>query len=262
MRSTADKLDNFLSGDDEIVTGANETRLIIGQRLIWNEGGEWDHKPSADIRLHLPKFAEKWRLRFTTYDTDDEEVGIKATRARTTQRDEELGLSVFFLSTFEKINMTFRPRIDGDGTSHVLRFRRPSDFWVLQFNPKFELFARAAEGTGQFLALNFNYNVSDNVVFTFLNEEQYTDLNNKMSTNHGFAFRQRISDNKTQFYSLIYQSDNQPHYRLMEYTLSTSFEHYLKNRSIVYRLNPNMVYQRVNKFHGNPSMTFELDFIF
>ena len=108
VQSVADDLDDFLSGNDEIVTGPNDTRLIIGQRLIWNEGGEWDYKPYADLKLHLPKFAEKWRLRFTTYDTDEEEVGLSTTRVNTQQREEDVGLAIFFLSRFENIQMTYQ----------------------------------------------------------------------------------------------------------------------------------------------------------
>ena len=262
LKDMADDIDNFLSGDDEIVTGPNETRLVLGQRLVWEEGGMWDYSIDADLRLHLPKFAEKWRLRFTTYDTDEEEVGLKKSQARTQERTEDAGLSIFFLSQFKTIQITFRPRLNGDGVSHVLRFKRPSDFWMFKFKPKLELFARPDEGTGQFLALNMGYHINHSWLFTLINEEQYTDIDNTMATNQGFAFRHIHDENTTQYYALIFESSNQPHYRLDKYTLSTTYEHYFKDRTMVYRLIPSIIWARVNEFEGNPVMTFEFDYIF
>lgn len=262
--SFAKDLDVFLAGDN-FSKEANKTRITIRQRLDWSERNDFSYSPALDARLHLPNLESKFQIRFTSYESDNEESGINRNRIQSEERQEAYGANLIFAKKLANFDVRFQPKlrfINGVKFSHSLEFRSEAKLKDISVSQRIELFGRYDQGTGQLYGLYFYYNFNDYWLLGFTNEEESVDQESLFSTNHSVFIAQQISEKMNLRYGNIYESDNQPHFRLQKYTYYASFTHLAYKNVVHYSLTPRLEFDRKYSFSGFIGAQLELNIIF
>ena len=262
--SYADKLDIYLSGK-RISNRLNRTTVVLRNVSSFVEYDKDTNLTYFDIKLRLPNFEESWQLRFTSYDEDEEEVGVNAARLQPTATKENYGASVAWFKKLGDIDVSFKPRLklkDEVETSYVLRLTSDGDFGWILINPRFEFFARHELGTGQFFSLPMIVPLSDKWSFLFTNEEQYSDAKNLFNTNHDIGFVHSLNDSMDIKFAVLYENNNKPVYRLQQYTAYLAFTHRLYRQVVHYNFVPKVEYLRTRQFSPRLGLLFDVRFIF
>lgn len=261
------RVDMFLSGQ-KYTSETNETSITLKNAAYWQEGqgDDIDFNTQFDIRLHLPNLESKWALRFTSYDEDQDEVGVNKRRPQTRPRRENYGTSIAILQKLGNIDVTFRPRVqlkNGLETSHLLRLTSRADVKKILIEPSLEFFARPDAGTGQFASIVVAYDISKGWVFTVANDEQYVNNENRLSTNHEVSATQSIREDKSIKYALLYQMTNKPRsFNLQEYSFYLSYVHAMAKEKLYYNVTPRLFFNRENGFRPRNAMTLGVDIVF
>lgn len=266
VKSVSNKLDMLLTGE-KTTNEKTKSSLTIRNLGYWSEGtSAITYKPRFDLRLHLPNLQEKWSVNFTSYDDDQEEVGIRRNRLQTSAPPESYGANVVLLKKLGKIDVTFRPKLQlrdkRVSTAHLLRFQSEADMKTYKIIPRLELFARADTGTGELAALNFEYEFNNKLTGTLVNEEEYVDLNNLFNTNHEIGLSHELNETQALKYAILFESNNKPNFHLEQFTTYINFRHSLYNNKLAYSLSPRLVFPRTYDYKNRLAFAAEIDFIF
>jgi len=262
--------DIFLSGERYVSKRRkkNKSTVTLKNAAYWVEGkgDDIDYSTQVDVRLLLPHLEDKWSLRFTSYDEDEDERGINRKRPKTTPRRENYGTSIAVLQKLGDVDITFRPRVqlkNGLETSHLLKLESGGEVRGITVVPRLELFARPEVGTGQLFALDFGYALNNALTFFVSNEQEYVDYENKLSTNHELAVIHSFEEDKSLKYAVLFQSDNQPkHFHLREYVFYTSYTHAFYQDQLHYNITPRVGFNEDNSFRPKGGLLLALDLIF
>lgn len=260
----AQDLDIILAGK-RVVKAPNRSSVVVRNQFSASEGGVYSFQPHLDVNLHLPNLEERLKLRFTSYDEIDESRGVNRNRVRTTPRNRNIGAGVFIRQLLGSFVVEYQPRLEFPGQfqlSQYLKFATTSSNSFVSFNPEIQLYARADRGVGEFMALNTDWPIYNSLVFTFVNEEQYQDRDNLLTTNHGGILGWDYNDLMSQNISLIFESRSRPHFNLDRYTLAFGFFHRLYKNVVHYTVVPYLAFPRALDFRGSPGINFELNVIF
>lgn len=242
--SLATSLDEYLVGK-KVTDKKNKTALIFDNQFLSQEGQDKlaEYDPRVSIELQLPNLEERWSLRFSNYDDEDQTTGVQRNRLQTTGVDSRYGASLRFFKKLGDVDIEFRPRLQVDKVSHTLGFSSSSQYKNMIFTPKFEVFGRSEVGTGQFLGLNLNFLVDDSNSLMLVNEQQYVDLNNLLSTNHGLVWYYKFDDMTRTSASFIYEFESKPtNFHMTRYVLSTGLEHLFLKQVLGMSFNPYIIF--------------------
>lgn len=260
----ADDLDVYLAGD-EYTKKENRTQVILRNGVDWSEGGVWDYSPHLDVSLHLPNVERKWKLRFTSYDPEEEEQGIERRRLRQRARREDYGASLILLEELGDFDVEFRPRVeisDGLEITHLLRLSTSVDINKVNIAERIELFGRPETGTGQLAGIDLTYHFTPQSAVSLVNEEEYVDKGNLFSTNHGLWLTHLLNTTMKTRTGVLFESDNQPHFRMEQYSFFTSFSHEVLRQALHYKLTPRLAFPREESFSGHAGLYIEIDVLF
>lgn len=269
--AVSEKMTSFGQWLDMSLAGAkysereNNSRLTIVNFFSYKETEGLRSSSNFDWDIHLPHLERKFELKFASYDEEEAERGV----VREVQKEappENLGLSLGFLGKSKNVRTSFRPRIelsDPLKTSFVLRFKKTHYFGqYVKFKPRLDLFAHSEDGTGQFLSLNFEFFLSGRFLLRIINEEEYKDLENLMTTTHGLSLIHDLYYLRTLTYSMILQGESQPAYHLANYFFAVQFKHEVYPNIFHYYITPRLEFDEDSGFKGAPVMTTTLELVF
>lgn len=261
----AEKLDLFLSRR-RFTDDPNETTIILRSFNSHQEGGRQDSSFNFDINLRLPNLEERWSLRFTSYDPNEEERGIRSTRQRIRARERNYGAGLALLQDLGNIRTTFQPRIelkDPLQTSYTLRFESTAEAKPFKIDPRVEFFADSERGTGQFVSINWEINVQDGVSILQFNEEQYEDAENRFTTTHGFSVSKGLGRRRAVSTTVSFRSTNRPAaFHLSDMTASAAYSSEPYRRVLAYNVGPYWIFSKEARFKGKVGLVFEFELIF
>ncbi len=213
----------------------------------------------------MPNLQEKLQLRFTTYNEDQEERGINESRYKSIPNEKNYGTSLALFQELGNIAVEFRPRLeftDRFETSYLFKFTSEAEIGSFTIDPEVQLFARSDSGTGQFVSLNFDYSIDQENLVSLINEEQYTDGDNTLTTNHGFRWGHIYTKDTSQQTRLIFESNNRETYHLERYVLSSTLGHKLYNNILHYSVTPVFTFEKTKSFHPEAGLDFRFEIIF
>lgn len=265
--SMSNKLDMILTGE-KTTNKKTTSKLVLRNDFYTYEGRKQiDYKLRADVRLNLPNLEEKWTLNFTSYDDDEDERGIQRNRLKTANRPENYGASVMLLKKLGDVDFTFRPKLQLVDkrivTSHLLRFESEADMKTYKIVPRLELFAKATTGTGQLFAINFEYMINEKFVVALINEEEYVDFQNQLSTNHELALLQSLSETKSLKYATLFESSSEPdNFHLTQYSFYVAYKHMLYENKLHYAMSPRLLFPESTGYSHRLAFILNVDFIF
>ena len=256
---------DIYAANKKYVSDANKTRLIIYNSFSLKEGGERTYRPYLGLHLHLPNLQRKLQLRFTTYKEDAETRGVSKSRYRTKPSDPVYSTSLTLFQDLGSIKTEFRPLVEFNKkvqTSYLLRFWNSTEIGFVSIEPEGQLFARSDTGTGQFTGLNFGFKLNPDNNLTLINEEQYTDGDNTLSTNHGLRWNHAYSEILFFENSLIFESNNRPAYHLDRYIYRFTFEHQIRKDTLHYSLTPYLSFEKDQNFRPISGLDLRVELIF
>lgn len=259
--SLAEGLDLFLVGK-RITKKQNETSVRIENSTISTEEENIRNVTNLAVNLRLPNLEEYWQLKFTSYDEKEEKRNVRRSYLRQTTRETNYGATVGLFRKFGSVRTMFTPRIelqDPLRVSHSLTFESVAEMKSFHVNPKLELFATPDKGPGVFYSLNFNFYLTDVYSFLFLNEGEYEEERNRLSTNNGFSLGQGISETSSLAYSIFFHGLNRENYHLESYNISVGWSQVLYKKILDYQIIPNINFARDKSFKGVAGIVFNVN---
>lgn len=260
----AEKIDLYVA-KRKYVDDPNKSRLTLHNGFAFNEGGRRVYSPHIGVKLHLPNVQEKMQLRFTSYDEDREDRGINQSRYQTAPQAKSYGGSLALFQDLGKVRTEFRPRVeylDKLHTSYLFKFSSEAEHGALTFEPVVQLFGRSDAGTGQFAAVNVDLLLNETNRLTFINEEQYTDGDNTLSTNHGLRWGHQYNEVMQHVNALVFESTNRSTYHLDRTVFSSSFRHQLRKNVLHYSLTPYFTFAKSKSYHPEAGCDLKIELIF
>ncbi|MEC9282874.1 MAG: hypothetical protein VX642_09190 [Bdellovibrionota bacterium] len=266
VNTFAEEIDMFLSGDD-YSSKDNESSLVVVNQFDYSEGGEFVYKPLVNFHLRLPNLEEKFRLNFSSYDSDESTRGVNRNRVQRNNPDESFGTSINWVRRFGKIDVDLRPRLEispGVGVSWRLRFEQKIN-WArkMLFRPNLALYAKPRDGTGVFTTFNNYWAYSPKLTYILINEWEYQNKENLLQANNGFALEQLLGGDSYYFlHQIVFESTNRPKYHLDSIVVSSGFHHNWLYRVLTYKLSPYLSFEKENYFKGRAGIRLEVQMIF
>lgn len=259
----ADGIDEFLTGEHLEVEEKNRTALKALYQAEFIEGEAVNHTIDVDLKLHLPKLEKKWKIFFSTHDSEDEARGFG--RLERSKREKNYGTSLKFFSQFFDYDVEFRPRLEIRprlGMTYYVKASNVLESDRLDFKHSLKLFADANEGTGISGEIGLNGLPRRPVSFHCINLVKYRDDLNLLTSFHDLHLGFRSLE-KTFFSSGVsYVFDNSESYRLVEYSP------YVLIRRVIYQdilnlsFSPFFVHRRQEGFSARFGLNFSAEIIF
>lgn len=260
----AEKLDLYFA-KDRYVDVPNQSRLTIYNAFTLREGGKRVYSPHVGAKLHLPNLQQKLQLNFTNYKSDATGRGVAENRYRTVPDDNAYTTSLSLFEDLGDVHTEFRPLLeftDRLQTSYLFRFTSDAVRGDFTLEPEAQIFARSDTGTGEFVALNGGYKLGKDDGLKLINEEQYTDGDNTLSTNHGFKWVHHFDDVIYQETAFVMESNNRSIYHLDRSVLSSTFHHLWRKNVVHYSITPYWIFDKTAKFYPLTALDFQVEIIF
>lgn len=261
--SLADGLDVFLAGE-RVSKKKNKTSLVLRYIVQKTEYVDLDKQFNVQLQLRLPNTEESWQLIF---DNKEEEgfSPLNERGANSVQGGDSYGVGVGYVRKLNKVETLFRPKVklkDPIETSYNLIFRSKTEKASYALYPELDFFADSVRGTGQIFSFHVSFPLSEKFTLRLINEEQYLDLDNLFSTNHGPMLIYTQSDRISYTAAVTAYSTNDPTFHVESYTLGFGRNHILYKNMLHYRINPRWVFAKANNFQGIAEIAATLDLIF
>lgn len=257
-------IDLFLVGE-KITQQKNKSSFRIDNTSTSAEGENFSNTTSLTIKPRLHNLEEYFQLKFTTFDEDDDGRGVEGGYLRKNQRRRNYGASVGFFRKLGQVRTTFQPRIqleDPLQITHNLAFESVSNWQAFQVNPKLELFASPTKGTGTFQAINIYYVFNPLFNITLINEAEYQQKINTLSTANGFAIGHQYLEKTLFTYSLIFNSTNRESYHLESYSVFVTWNQMIYRNILSTQLTPRLDFEKEKGFKGQAGLVFNISLNF
>lgn len=264
INDQAEGLDHWLTG--RILTyKQNPTQLIVETSTVYTEAQGFSNSVDFNLNLRLPNFEKYWQLRFTSYDDQTNERGVRGTYLRQLPRRQEYGTSLAFFREFKSVKFEFKPRLmleDPLNISHSITFSTERNKKNFSIRPKIEFFANPLKGTGVFGSLGVSLPIDARHYLSLINDGEYEEHMNQFTASQGFAISKILNDYSELVYSVIFVSNNRPSYHLESYIISYGYKVVLYRQFLEMQLTPAVNFQRTNDFQGTGLVNFVVRFIF
>jgi hypothetical protein len=259
----AERLDHFLSGKSDSKK-KNETYLKLTGFAELYEGGDLRTDTAVDFSLRLPNLEEHWQVMLSSVEPEDFK-SLDRRRYGVAPGARKYGAGVGLVKKLGQFQTLFQPRLifsDPFSTFYLLQFTSKAKLTRWSIRPEFRFFADSEKGTGQSAALYFDFEWTPRLIFQFLNEEQYLDLDNLFSTNFGPQLLYQYSPRTGMSTSFTFYSISRPVYHLDHYIVNWSVRHDLYKKILFVQLTPSLKFEELYHFKGRAGYAITLELVF
>lgn len=261
---SAEKLDHWLI-KRRLTREENATEFRIETSAYFKEGEAAQTFTGININLRLPNFEKYWQVKFTSYDQQATDRGVRRNYLRQGPQDQNYGTTFEFFREVSSIKFYFQPRIglqDPLNVSQLISLRSESKNDLFEFYPRIDLFGRPDKGAGVFGSFNTQFKVTDKDVLTLVNEGEYEERMNQFTATQGFTVGRPVTDYASMSYSLIFVSNNRPSYHLDSFSISYAYGVVLYRKFIEAQIIPGASFAKTSNFTGRAFTNINLNFIF
>ncbi len=259
----AERLDYFLSGRADSKK-KNDTYLKLTGFAELYEGGDLRTDTAVDFSLRLPNTEEHWQLMLSSAEPEDFK-SLDRRRYGTAPGARKYGAGVGLAKKLGQFQTLFQPRLiftDPFQTFYLLQFTSKAKVGRWTLRPEFRFFADSEKGTGQSAAFYFDFLMRPRLIFRLINEEQYLDLDNIFSTNHGPQLLYNYSARTGMSTSLTFYSISRPEFHLDHYLLNFSVRHDLYKQVLFVQISPSLKFEKIYEFKGRAGYAISLELVF
>ena len=260
----ATALDLLLAGK-RYTTDRNQSMAEVKQHFSWRDYSGFKDSTDFNLDIRLPNLEKRWALRFSSYDEEEEDRDVTQGVVRQRARTKRPGAAAVFAGELGNVKTVFQPRVILKNPlvlNYILRLQSSAESGNFSMNPQVELFADAEKGTGEFGSIEFRYRLTPRSAISFRSEEEYSDFENKFSTNHSLSIGYGLRENMGIGLTGSSVSSNQPEFHLAAHNLAFVFSHVLKKDRLRYSVSPYLDFPRANQFRGIFGVSFELSVVF
>lgn len=263
----ADSFDQFLIGK-RLTRQPNGTKVVINGGVYFPEGSSAYVTNDINVNLRLPNFEKYWQLKFTNYDDQESQRGVRRTylrQGRTADEDKNYGASLGFFGQFDKVKVTFQPRVNlggGLNVSQSLVFQSSLKKETVTFKPKIEFFATPEKGTGIFGGFNNDITLSETYSLSVINEGEYQEQDNIFIATQGLSLGRSIDDISSVSYGLFFISNNRPSYHLEGFNISMGYHVIVYKDFIEVGASTGLDFQKQREFKGLALTALSFSLIF
>lgn len=263
LNAMAEGIDVYLIGR-KVTQRKNETRIRIENSTFIEERQGVHNTTAFNADVRLPNVEDYWNLKFTSYDEQADRRRVKRGNYRQDSRPQNYGATVGLTQAIGPVRTIFQPRIelkDPLRVAHSLSFETVADFKTWQANPKLEFFANPESGTGIFGQLNFNFIFTPVYSVLWVNDGNYVESENMLTTNNGLSLLQIVNDSSSLSYSVYVNSNNRPNYHLNSYSFSVAWSQMIYRNILDYQIIPHLDFF-TGHFMGIPGLIVNLNLTF
>lgn len=256
----AEGLDLFLVGE-RVTKQVNKTNVKLENATTMNEGEKPVNTTGLSVNVRLPNVENYFHLKFSDFDENEEKRSIVRGPLRSQQIQKNYGATVGVFRKLGNVRTSFQPRIelqDPLKVGHSLIFESVADVKKYKINPKIEFFAKPDDGTGIYLAVNFNYVLTKVYSLTWINDGEYKDKLHLFTVTNGVSLGQLITKKSSLSYNLFFGSNNQPSYHLESYNFSVSWSHLIYRNVLNYSVSPYLNFVKDKNFTGLPGIALNV----
>lgn len=248
----ADSIDRFLTGQ-RFSQEQNQTRVTIENTNVLMEGQRINTVNNIGVNLRLPNFEKYWQLKFTNYDQQTSDRGVRGSYLKQNQSEKNYGATVGVFREIDSLRFSFRPRIlleDPLNISHSMAVDTTLKNNYLEFKPKLELFANPEKGTGVFGSFNNSLFLNEIFTLNIINEGEYQEKFHLFTTTQGLSLAQIIDDKSYLSYNLFFVAINRPDYQLDNFNISPAYNCTLYKDILDMQFSPGINFSKESRWHG------------
>lgn len=276
IETLASRIDSFFVNEN-VIYGRNNTNIRLFNTLSWIEKEGTSGNVDFKVRLQLPRL--KNRLQFEVErQLDDYTVdrgsgggsgssgGSSLNRNAAPQRT-RAGFSFFGdvarIQTKITSGLEYNKGFDPYANLRLSRAFKMSHTQNLTTIANF--FAGVQDKTKQITTIYYDIALKNNVLFRFLNEGTYRDLEHKFETIHAFILFHEMNDRNSMSYTVSVRGANPPVYSTFyasEYYIGTTLRHRLYKRFLYLEGSPGVSYPKIKDFDSVLQFYLRLEIIF
>ena len=257
----------------------NKTRAILSGFMESREGRAPEYSAHINLDLRLPNLEEEWKLKFSSYDEEDEFEGLDRNRYGAQPQEQKYGASIAYVREIKSVKTTLRPRIelkDPLVSGFLLKLENVVRLTFMDVKSQLKLFAHSEDGTGQAFTIDFERKLTSSTVLRLFNEQQYLEKDNLFIVAQGPSILYKINDRMALSPTFSFQSTNRhtpedravtpqtrhPGYHLEGYSFYVSFRHQLYKNILHYQVTPNWAFTKEYQFKGRAGVNLNIEVIF
>ncbi|WII72069.1 hypothetical protein QJS83_16530 [Bdellovibrio sp. 22V] len=248
----ADKIDS-LFGDRRYDDRRNKSTLRVGERFFYKDGTTGAENPEVTLNLYLPNL-QKIMDRFKSSIAETIESGD----AQSIEPGAYNRESPWDLNTESGL-------VVANPLNYYGRLRLRRDFLIEKTNNSFYVqvgWSKSNEWEQQ-MAITTDYAINRDLLFRFLNQEDWSMTNETLGTTHGPSLLQQISEVSAISYDLRYITaiENDAIYSKRAF-LGATYRRQLDMKWIFIEINPELAWERETNFKPLYNFFFKVEFFF
>ncbi|WP_374029538.1 hypothetical protein [Bdellovibrio bacteriovorus] len=248
----ADKIDS-LFGDRRYDDRRNKSTLRVGERFFYKDGTTGAENPEVTLNLYLPNL-QKIMDRFKSSIAETIESGD----AQSIEPGAYNRESPWDLNTESGL-------VVANPLNYYGRLRLRRDFLIEKTNNSFYVqvgWSKSNEWEQQ-MAITTDYAINRDLLFRFLNQEDWAMTNETLGTTHGPSLLQQISEVSAISYDLRYITaiENDAIYSKRAF-LGATYRRQLDMKWIFIEINPELAWERETNFKPLYNFFFKVEFFF
>ena len=255
--------------DEKIYQESTKSYAVLSAYSITDENSETQYAGDLRIKLDLPKTKKKLKLVIES-DTDQElqsgfehvtgdtpkkaatESSYYAALQRALKKQGEWKL---YSSLGIKLRTPLDPFIRIRAKRHI-----SFDEWNLNFTQSFFWFQSLGAGTSSLL--EFDRTFYDNLLFRSATTAIWRNQTDDFELSQSFSLFHEISDRRAISYTIASFGTSEPTVHATSYLFNIRYRQRIHKDWLYAELRPEIVYERENDFHPEPSLIFQIDMVF
>ncbi len=270
IKKYADNIDSAITPDSLNSDLPNENRSKVNLKVGSNITTTKTITPFINfgLLLHLPKFENYWKLKFSNSDEKKErgDSSIKRLSSQnTTESKQNLFLGLLFLKNWSSIDIEYQPQISTVNTlgiDHSFEFKTKFATGRLSVKPGFEIFSDHNDGGGYSAYLNNEYELTKTLKLMQQNDGRYVSLSRALKVNHSLVLSAKLENNWSASVTTSQSYDNFQTYGLESKGSSLTIEKSTLNDKLILELTPYLTYPRSDDFVQKSGVVVSMRFVF
>lgn len=268
VETVAKYMDIFFA-DEKIYQESTKSYAILSGKAITDKHGETRYAGDLRIKIDLPKTKKKMKLVLES-DTEQElqsgldhpaeqspgKAASEADYYAALQRElAEFDEWKFYSSLGLKLRIPLDPFLR-------IRATRLENFakWKMRFSET--LFWFDSLGTGAASLLEFDRTMYNNLLFRSTSSAIWKDETDDYELTQSFKLFHEITERRAVSYTIAAYGTNKPTIHSTSYLFNIRYRQRIHKDWLFIEIKPEVLYERENDFHPEPTLTLQVDMIF
>lgn len=268
MESMARNLDEYFTDNRDYYVSSG-SYLKIRQSVVLKERGIIQSPRSVSFKLRLPNTEKRLKIFFET-PTEKQPYDI-STQTEETPPKTALSEGEYILGiqgeSGEKYGWKYKPTLGVNIDSKLdpfARFRLTRDYQFTKWNINWQEtpYWYDSIGWGFDSYFELNKRISDPYLFRSATFAGWVYETDNFDLSHVFSLFHSLSDKKKMSYYAGAYGLSKPNIHTTHFLLGITYRQNIHRNYLFFEVEPQILYQKINRFHPEHSLTFRLEMVF